>query len=529
MSGTIGVYSFDESFFGELSRSLYSGLVTINDRGESGTGICLVTPSGQINFQKGFGKVDVAIPREIIKIPAMCGIGNTRYAREKFPRIENTQPVKLNTPENDRYECYVSTDSAFIPSFLDSITQELEKLGYKCETLTGAEKIGATFLMHLKKTGNISDSCAHTIEKLDGGGGYSSTILLKDKTKGLDGIILIALRDSYGVKPFYFGERDKTFYINSETYWLEKEGVEKIEEVKRGGGVIISKNGLTSFQLINRSPESWAFCNFDPVYHGSPFTRILFPLGSKFYKLVKQLKDVNPEYYDKPTYLTLRNCLGLPFPESYPEAGALINLFVSSPNSGNGVTDGLGIGYGKPVLLNAVKKSSAVGKTFQTPDEVWRNEIEVYVKFEVDPDVLKGKRIGVGEDSIVRGSVTTGGDNVGHVSRRGGLLNQLKTVGRVTETYVFPSYPPYAFNCARFFGKEEHLAAQGLYGKPVEEANEKVGNMLGVPVYYQPLQNIYDIFGPSFCRGCADGRFPFIKNKFIPDSTKRILEEAGVF
>ena len=253
MSGTIGVYSFDESFFGELSRSLYSGLVTISDRGESGAGICLVNPSGEVNFQKGFGKVDVAIPREIIKISAMCGIGNTRYAREKFPRIENTQPVRLNIPENDRYDCYVSADSAFIPSFLDGVTQELKKLGYKCETLTGAERIGATFLMQLKKTDNISDSSAYTIDKLDGGGGYSSTILLKDKNKGLDGITLIALRDSYGVKPFYFGERDKTFYLNSETYWLEKEGVEKIEEVNRGGGVIISKNGVITFQLINRS------------------------------------------------------------------------------------------------------------------------------------------------------------------------------------------------------------------------------------------------------------------------------------
>jgi len=527
MSGTSGIYTFDESFFPELTKSLYSGLVSTSDRGEASTGTSVVDPTGEIDLFTGPGRADVAIPQKIIKKLSFCAIGHNRYARElDQERMNNIQPVKLTTSDAyDRYECYISADSAFIPSFLDKLTKELEEDGYKFSTLTGAEKIGALFLTHLKKTNDILESCEYTINKLHGGGGYSSTILLKDKNKGLDGINLIALRDAYGVKPFCFGEKDETYYLNSETYWLEKEGVEKIEEVKRGGGFVISKNGIIPFQVINLDPMLWRLCNFDPIYFGSAFTRIMFPLGPKFYELVKKLKYVNPEFYNKPTYYTTRECGGLAFPEIYPEVADLVDLFVPSPNSGLGVTEGLGIGYNKPAFLNAVKKSSAVGKTFLTRDEFWRKNIEVYVKFEVNPDILKGKRSGVGEDSIVRASVTKGD---GHVSRRGGLIDQLRYVGQVLSMMVLSSYPPYAFNCVRYFGREEILAAQGLHKKNIKESNERVEKIMGVPVRYQPLQNLYDIYGPRFCRGCADGVFPFIDYKYIPDVTKRILEKADV-
>jgi len=528
MSGISGIYSLDESFFPELTRSLYSGLVTTSDRGEASTGAAIVDPLGEIDLYTGPGRADVAIPQKIIKKHSFCAIGHNRYARElDHEEMNNRQPVKLTTSDvYDRYECYISADSVFIPSFLDSLAKELEEEGYKFSTLTGAERIGALFLNHLKKTNNIIESCEYTIHKLHGGGGYSSSILLKDTTKGLDGINLIALRDAYGVKPFCFGEKDGTHYLNSETYWLEKEGVDKIEDVKRGGGIIISKDGIKQFQSIDLGQAQWRLCNFDPIYFGSAFARLMFPLGPKFYELVKKLKEVSPEFYDKPTNNTTRECIGVSFPEFYPDVKDLVELFVSSPNSGNGMTGGLGIGYNKPALLNAVKKSSAVGKTFLTRDESWRKVIEVYVKFEVNRDVLKGKRIGIGEDSIVRGSVTKGD---GHVSRRGGLIDQLNYVAQVAFMMVLSSYPPYAFNCVKYFGREEALAAQCLHKNDVRESNEIVGKKMGVPVRYNPLQNLYGIYGPHFCRGCADGKFPFINYQIIPDKTKRILEEAGVY
>lgn len=522
MSGVAGIYSFSEAFRKDLVKTLYSGLVSLTDRGEAGTGITAVNSNGEIKPYRGLGRVDVAIPWDVIRLfgASICGIAHTRYAREQYPKIENTQPIRINTSDDSKYECYVVADSTFIPSFLDKSTQKLEERGYKFGSLTGAERIGATFITELEKTNDIDEACSYTIEELDGGGGYSSILLVKEKNKSLEEIYLVALRDPHGLKPFHWGEMDETYYLESETHWLEKEGIEKIEEVPRGGGLIVSKNGARTFQVKEKEPK---LCNFDPIYFGSPYTRILFKLGPKFYELfkvaVKKL-DVDPKFENQPSYSVIRNCLGLALADYYPEVGERIDLFVAAPTTGIGVTEGLSAGYNKPFKSNAVRKVSATGRTFQSSDPEWRS-VEVDLKFEVNRELLENKRVGVGEDSIVRGGVT------GHKSKKGGLIGQLKNVGRVKEIHMFTSDAPYIFNCFRYWGVEESLVAEGLYGRILKEINKIVGEKLGVNVYYQPLQNICEIFGPNFCRGCKDGRYP-IDYKFIPDKIKRYLEKAGV-
>jgi amidophosphoribosyltransferase len=289
---------------------------------------------------------------------------------------------------------------------------------------------------------------------------------------------IYAARDPFGVRPLSIGRLPNGFVVASETCALDIVGATWVRDVEPGEIVRVDDRGLHSMRFA--TSQRTARCVFEYVYLARPDSRM-----------------------DGITVHEARVAMGRRLAEEHPVDGDLV---IAVPTTGHSAAQGYsqvaGIPYGDGIYKNAY-----VGRTFIQPSQTLRDR-GVKLKLNPLPDSIRGKRLVVIDDSIVRGTTTKQ------------VVSMLRDAG-ATEVHMLVTCPPLQWPC--FYGidmptRQELIAAD----LTVEQIRSYVGaDSLG----YLSLEGMVEAAGgpkDSFCRACFDGEYPIE----IPEGAgKFVLED----
>lgn len=447
--GVFGMYDLDGN---DVASTIYYGLFALQHRGQESCGIAVSDtygPKGVVNACKGMGLCnEVFTSEKLEKLKGNIGVGHVRYSTAGSSTIENTQPLVLN---------YVKGTLALAHNGnlvnAPELRRELAYDGAIFQTTIDSEVIAYHIARERCKVGTAEEAVANAMKKIKGA--YSLVISSPRK--------LIGARDPQGFKPLCIGKRDNAYILTSETCALDTIGATFVRDVLPGEIVTINKDGIKS-NLMMHDPKKEARCIFEYIYFARTDSTI----------------DGVGVYHS-------RIVAGKALAQSYPVEADLV---VGVPDSGlvaaMGYSQQSGIAYG-----TAFHKNSYVGRTFIKPKQSERVS-SVKIKLNVIPEVVKGKRIVMVDDSIVRGTTCAN------------IIKMLKKAG-ATEVHVRISSPPFLHPC--YFGTDvpsnEQLIA---HSHTTEEIREMIGaDSLG----YMEVEKLKDMVGDlKFCDACFTGNYP---------------------
>ena len=289
---------------------------------------------------------------------------------------------------------------------------------------------------------------------------------------------LIGARDPFGFRPLCIGKRDNTYVLTSETCALDTVGAEFVRDVEPGEVVTLTPSGIVSNrELCFKDSSKQARCIFEYIYFARP-DAVIDGVGV----YASRIKAGRFLAMDSPV-----------------EA----DMVVGVPESGNPAAQGYAMESGIP-YGTAFIKNSYVGRTFIKPKQSMR-ESSVQVKLNVLKDAVKGKRIVMIDDSIVRGTTCHR------------IVRMLKDAG-AKEVHVRISSPPFLHPC--YFGtdipSEDQLIA---YGKTLDEIRDSIEADTLAYLGMERLKELNN--GLPYCDACFSGNYP------IEPPTQDIRGEQG--
>ena len=430
----------------DIARLAYFAIYALQHRGQEAAGIA--TCDGKTaHIHKGLGLVSQVFNEDNLHhLQGHLGIGHTRYSTTGSPRLNNTQPYILETLDGP---LAIGHNGNLVNA--PKLRRELLERGVGLSTSTDSELIihllaGArgTWLQRIRQMMTIAE------------GAYALTILTRDAIYGV--------RDPWGLRPLVLGEFENGLAIASESCAFATIGARAIREIEPGEIVRIDKDG---YEIVQGVPaEKAAFCTFEQIYFARPDSI----LGGRLVHRVRQ-------------------ALGRQLAR---EAPAEADIVVPVPDSGTphaiGFAQESGIVYSEGLI-----KSRYIGRTFIQPTDRQR-KVGVAMKFNPLPDNLKGQRVVLVDDSIVRGNTS------------GPLVQLLRDAG-ASEVHMRVACPPIRFPC--FMGvdmasQSELIAAQ----KNLEEIRVYIGveslSFLSVDGMMSTLRA-----DDGYCNACFTGSYPF--------------------
>ena len=339
--------------------SLYKALSVIQHRGQESAGISAF--NGEITETvKGNGLVSVALSDDKLKdITGHCGIGHVRYSTTGSKAAVNAQPLTVEST----FGTIAIAHNGDITNFA-KLKEEYMKKGWSFLTDSDSEMIARILSKHLAQTEDIIDAIRMTMAELDGA--YSLTIMIKDRIFGV--------RDPYGFRPLCIGKFDKAYMMVSESAALDTLRGEFVRDVEPGEIVEITHNSVVSYPMMKKHAK--AHCMFEWIYFARP----------------DSIMD-GREVYD------VRKKIGMILARDSP---ADVDLIMPIPDSGRAHALGYSIGSGIH-YEEGFMKNRFVERTFILPDQKAR-ENAVSIKMNPIKSTVKGKRILIVDDSIVRGT-----------------------------------------------------------------------------------------------------------------------------
>jgi amidophosphoribosyltransferase len=399
--GLFGIYGDPEAV-----KKAYFGLHSLQHRGQESAGIA--SSDGKlIQCYKGMGTVRRVFRTGsgiLERLSNPIAIGHVRYSTSGATKPINSQPLLA---EYSHGQVAVAHNGNLINAIL--LRDEYEAHGSIFKSTSDTE-----IIVHLlAKPTHISkpDPLAHVLNHLQGA--YCLLFLFSD--------CIEAARDPYGIRPLCIGQTNQDCYcIASETCAFDAIGAKFIREVEPGEIIKLDKDGLSSRFFVNPGSVTPAHCIFEHIYFAKQNSYIFGENVHEFRKkLGRQLAIEQPSKAD---------------------------VVIPVPDSGTSAA----IGYAQqskiPFDMGMVR-SHYVGRTFISPDQKLR-ELEVNLKLQVVNEVVRGKRIVVVDDSIVRGTTTRG------------KIRAIRQAG-AKEIHMRVSCPPLRFPCyygVDFPTKEELLA-----------------------------------------------------------------------
>lgn len=448
--GVFGAYDFDG---GDVSSTIYYGLFALQHRGQESCGIAVSDtegPKGKVSSYKDMGLVNEVFDSEKLeKLHGNIGVGHVRYSTAGSSVRENAQPLVLNYVKG-------TLGMAHNGNLLNALElrEELSYTGAIFQTTIDSEVIAYLIARERLKVGTAEDAVKNAMKKLKGA--YSLIVMSPRK--------LIGARDPFGFKPLCIGKRDNTYFLSSETCALDTVGAEFIRDVLPGEIVTISQNGVISSDT-SLCQKKTAKCIFEYIYFARPDSKI-----------------------DGMSVYEARINAGRILAKTHPVEADLV---VGVPESGNAAALGYSLESGIP-YGNAFIKNNYVGRTFIKPKQAQR-ESSVKVKLNVLSGEVKGKRVIMIDDSIVRGTTSAR------------IVSLLKHAG-AKEVHVRISSPPFLHPC--YFGtdipSEDQLIASG---NTVDEICKMIGaDSLG----YLDADKLSEMIcgGTGFCDACFTGNYP---------------------
>jgi amidophosphoribosyltransferase len=447
--GVFGIYDLDG---GNIANSIYYGLFALQHRGQESCGIAVSDtegPKGKVKSHKGMGLVnEVFTPDTLEGMKGNIGVGHVRYSTAGGSTPENTQPLVLNYVKGT----LALAHNGNLVNALE-LKDELAYTGAIFQTTIDSEVIAYLIARERLKAPSVEAAVKNAMVKLSGA--YSLAIMSPRK--------LIGARDPFGFHPLCIGKRDNAYILASESCALDAVDAEFIRDVLPGEVVMIDQDGIHS-DLSMTQPKI-AKCIFEYIYFARPDSSL-----------------------DSVSVYNSRIMAGRILAQAHPVEADLV---VGVPDSGNAAAMGYsyesGIQYG-----TAFVKNSYVGRTFIKPKQAMR-ESSVRIKLNVLAEVVKGKRVVMIDDSIVRGTT----------SER--IVRMLKNAG-ATEVHVRISSPPFLHPC--YFGTDVPSGDQLIaHNNSLDKIREMIGaDSLG----YLEVDRLSELIkgDTGYCDACFTGNYP---------------------
>jgi len=449
--GLFGVWAPGE----EVARLAYFGLYALQHRGQESAGIA-VSDGTDILVYKELGLVSqVFNEAALATLQGDLGIAHTRYSTTGSTTWDNAQPVFKTDGER-------SIALGHNGNLVN--TAELARdAGWHGAATTDSDLVAALVAREMDG-GSIEGAALKVLPTLEGAFCF---VMMDERT-------VYAARDPLGLRPLSIGKLPNGFVFASETCALDIVGATHVRDVEPGEIVMVDDRGLRSVRFAE-SPRR-ALCVFEFVYLARPDSRL----------------------NGYAVHLARREMGGLLAAEHPTDADLVIPVPDTGTSAAQGYAEVSGIPYGEGLVKNRY-----VGRTFIEPSQSLRDR-GVKLKLNPIPEAIRGKRLVVVDDSIVRGTTTRQ------------IIQALREAG-AAEVHTRITCPPIKWPC--FYGIDmstrQELIASDL---TVEQVREFVGaDSLG----YLSLEGmVRATVSPKddYCRACFDGEYP------VP-----IPEEAGKF
>jgi len=307
-------------------------------------------------------------------------------------------------------------------------------------------------------------------------GAYSLVILTDDA--------LIAARDPHGFRPLALGEKDGAYVVASETCAFDIIDAKYIRDVSPGEILIINDETLETRSprsyWVNKKNDKAHFCIFEYIYFSRPDSRIygenVDKVRRKLGKLLAREHPVQPDSDDE-------NVIAISVPDS--SNTATIGYVSESNKLGNRTRFEIGL-----------IRSHYIGRTFIQPEQDVR-EVQVKTKFNTVKGVLKGKKVVIVDDSIVRGTTSK-------------LLVKLLREAEPKEIHFRVTCPPIRYPChyGMDFPSHEELIANQCDGN-IESIRRQLGvDTLGYLSLEKMLEAVPEEHRGSYCTACFSGQYP---------------------
>jgi amidophosphoribosyltransferase len=354
MCGVFGIFGHEEA-----AKLVYLGLHALQHRGQESTGI--VTSDGrQLTAHRGMGHViDVYSQKRLEDLKGIHGIGHVRYSTSGASAIRNAQPIAINY---SRGSLAVAHNGNLTNA--DILRHELEERGSIFSSSSDTEVI--VHLIAKSKQATVVDRVADALNQVQGA--YSLVCQTEDS--------IIAARDPLGIRPLCLGKLGSAYVISSEPSGFELIDADFVRDIEPGEMLIITKDGLRSERPFPEKPRR--SCIFEMVYFARPDATLD---GVSVYEARKNLGRALAK-----------------------ESGVEADMVIPVPDSGVPATIGYAEAAGIPFEMGLVR-SHYVGRTFIEPEQSIRH-FGVRLKLSPIADCIRGKRVIVVDDSIVRGTTS---------------------------------------------------------------------------------------------------------------------------
>ncbi|MDX6275025.1 MAG: amidophosphoribosyltransferase [Frankiales bacterium] len=443
--GVFGVWAPGE----EVAKLAYYGLYALQHRGQEAAGIA-VSDGSNVVVYKNLGLVSQVFDEaDLNSLEGHLAVGHCRYSTTGSSNWENAQP-----------SFRASGGGGIALGHNGNLTNTAEL----AQTVRGRGVtdggMGATndsdlitALLAADPDRSLEQAALEVLPQLRGA---FSLVFMDEHT-------LYAARDPQGVRPLVIGKLERGWVVASETAALDIVGAAFIREVEPGELVVIDEHGQRSKSFASPEPKG---CVFEYVYLARPDTTISGrSVQETRVEVGRRLAREAPVDAD----------LVIPVPESGTPAAV-------------GYAEASGIPYGQGLV-----KNSYVGRTFIQPSQTIR-QLGIRLKLNPLREVLRGKRVVVVDDSIVRGNTQRA------------LVRMLREAG-ATEVHVRISSPPVKWPC--FYGIDfatrAELIASGL---AVDEIRQAIGADSLAYVSLDELVAATNIPKDDLCRACFDGVYP---------------------
>ena len=447
--GVFGVYDLDGV---DVASTVYYGLFALQHRGQESCGIAVSDtegPKGKVMASKGMGLVNEVFDGEKLeKLKGNIGVGHVRYSTAGASNSQNVQPLVLNYVKG----ILMLAHNGNLVNALE-LRKELEYTGAIFQTTIDTEVIAYLIARERLNVGSVEDAVKNAMKKLKGA--YSLVISSPRK--------LIGARDPFGFRPLVIGKRDNAYMLASETCGLDAVGAEFVRDVKPGEIVMLDKDGITSDESM--CIQKPARCIFEYIYFARP-----------------------DSYVDGVSVYNSRIMAGKILAQMHP---AEADIVIGVPDSGNAAAMGFALQSGIPYGVGFVK-NSYVGRTFIKPKQSAR-ESSVHIKLNALKEVVRGKRVVMVDDSIVRGTTS-------------GLIVQMLKDAGATEVHVRISSPPFLFPC--YFGTDVPSCDQLIAH---EHTVDQICDLIGADsLGYLDGERLPELIEgeTGYCDACFSGNYP---------------------
>ncbi len=438
--GVVGIYGTES----DASRLAYYGLWTLQHRGQENSGIAC-SNGKRILAHKGKGLVaHVYTEADIKKLTGHIAIGHNRYSTFGKSVVDHSQPVF--------HSSLALVHNGNLPR-VNKIKRFLTTKGISSEGLNDSEMMHAAIKYWYIKGKSIQDSIRNCYPLFTGA---FSALIMDKKT-------LVAVRDPFGIRPLSIGRVNGTFIFSSETCTFDTLGASFVRDVMPGEMVWVDSTGLHSEVIVEGTTNLDVF---EFIYFARPDSMLL---GKSIYEVRKNL--------------------GIQLAK---ESKIKADIVIAVPDSGIPSAIGYSEYSGIPIELSLIK-NRYIHRTFIKPAQKQRQS-GVSMKLNLIPHTVKGKRVIIIDDSIVRGTT----------SKK--LAELVRSCGPKSIHFLITS-PPVKY--PDFYGIDTPNQSELISSR----LNEKeLAQYIGVDsVSFLSFEGMVDAIGvrkDQLCTSCFNGKYP---------------------